>query len=115
MQLSVKEVGDVKVISLEGTERATVEVAEDFKKALFGMVEDGAKKLVVDMKEQKFVDSSFLGALVAGLRKAMAEGGSLKLAGLQPPVRSMFDLTRLSKVFEIFESEEDAVRSFSGG
>lgn len=113
--MSIKEVGDVKVISLEDTERATVEVAEDFRRALFDMVEDGAKKLVVDMKEQKFVDSSFLGALVAGLRKAVAEGGSLKLVGLQPSVRSMFDLTRLSKVFEIFESEEEAVASFSGG
>ncbi|RKY62280.1 MAG: anti-anti-sigma factor [Candidatus Latescibacterota bacterium] len=114
MQLNVKEVGDIRVISLEGTEWATVEIAEDFKKALSDMIEGGNHKLVVDLSGQKFVDSSFLGALVAGLKRATAKGGDVKLVGLQPPVRSMFDLTRLSKVFDILDSEEDAIRSFSG-
>ncbi|HID10543.1 MAG TPA: anti-sigma factor antagonist [Candidatus Latescibacteria bacterium] len=113
MQLNVRDLGDIKVISLEGMERATVEIAEDFKKALVEIIEGDSQKLVVDLSGQKFVDSSFLGALVVGLKRATAKGGNVKLVGLQPTVRSMFDLTRLSKVFEVFDTEEEALQSFS--
>ena len=77
------------------------------------IIEDQKKqKIIVDFSEVNFADSSFLGALVSGLKKATEIKGDIKLLGLQPSVRAMFQLTRLYKVFEIFDNKDDAFRSF---
>jgi len=93
--------------------RATADAAKDFKDYLFNLIEkDGKKKIIIDLTDVEFVDSSFLGAIVSGLKKVTAVKGDIKIVGLQAPVRAMFELTRLYKVFEIFDAREDAVSSF---
>jgi anti-anti-sigma factor len=75
-------------------------------------INDGKKKIVVDLSGCEFIDSTFLGTLVISLKKVTSIGGDIKLVGFKPAVRSMFELTRISKVFETFESTNDAVMSF---
>ena len=70
------------------------------------------KKLIINLTNVEFVDSSFLGAIVSGLKKVTAIKGDIKILGLQPPVRAMFELTRLYKVFEIFDNKQDVLNSF---
>lgn len=95
------------------TKRATADIAKDFKDYLFNLIEkDEKKKIIIDLSRVEFVDSSFLGAIVSGLKKVTGIKGDIKVLGLQPPVRAMFELTRLYKVFEIFETSDDAVLSF---
>ena len=72
----------------------------------------GDLKEQIDLTAVRFVDSSGLGALVSGFKNASARDGSLKLCCLQPQVRSMFELTRLHRVFEIFTSVEEALDSY---
>ena len=67
---------------------------------------------MIDLQDVRFVDSSGLGSLVSGFKNASARNGNLKLSGLQPQVKSMFELTRLHRVFEIFPGAEEAVASF---
>ncbi len=100
----------VEVVNLE---RATLKEAEQFKKILSEDIEEGNKNLVVDLNSCEFIDSTFLGALVVSLKKATALGGDLKLVGFQPAVHSMFELTRLHRVFEAFRTREDAIESYS--
>ncbi len=100
----------VEVVNLE---RATLKEAEQFKKILTADIEEGNKNLVVDLNSCEFIDSTFLGALVVSLKKATALGGDLKLVGFQPAVHSMFELTRLHRVFEAFRTREDAIESYS--
>ena len=102
------------IIIVELSERrATVEIAKDFKNDFLALIENGnTKKIIVDFSKVEFVDSSFLGAIVSGLKKITSLKGDIKILSLQSPVRAMFELTRLYKVFEIFDNKEDALNSF---
>lgn len=108
-----EEVGDVTVEKVN-LSRATLKEAEQFKTTLIKDIENGKRKIVVDLTDCEFIDSTFLGALVISLKKVTALGGDIKLVGFQPDVRSMFELTRMYRVFESFESPEEAVSSFQG-
>lgn len=92
--------------------RATLKEAEDFKNMLLQAIDNGERKVVVDFSQCDFVDSTFLGGLVVSLKRMTAVKGDIRLVGFRPPVRSMFELTRMHKVFESFETVEDAVKSF---
>ncbi len=92
--------------------RATVEFSGQLKEELLKKIDEQTSNVVVDLSECEFVDSSFLGALVAGLKKSTMRNGDLKIVGLQPPVRAMFELTRLYRIFDIFDKQEDAINSF---
>lgn len=94
-------------------QRATVEISGKLKENLLKKIDEGFQNIVVDLSSSDFVDSSFLGALVAGLKKATMKSGDLKIVGLQPPVRSMFELTRLYRIFDIFDNQDEAVNSFN--
>lgn len=94
--------------------RATLKEAEDFKNMLLQAIDNGERKIVVDFSQCDFVDSTFLGGLVVSLKRMTAAKGDIRLVGFRPPVRSMFELTRMHKVFEAFETVEDAVKSFEG-
>lgn len=93
-------------------ERLDAHNSGEFKSRILGLFEEGKTNLVVDMAAVRFIDSSGLGALVSGFKNASARTGNLKLANLQSQVRSMFELTRLHRVFEIFPTTEEALASF---
>lgn len=84
----------------------------ELKAQMLSLFDEGKNNLVIDLKDVRFVDSSGLGSLVSGFKNASARNGNLKLSGLQPQVRSMFELTRLHRVFEIFPDSGEAVSSF---
>jgi len=69
-------------------------------------------KLVIDLGRLRFVDSSGLGAFISCLRKLNAKGGDLKLCGMQKPVRAVFELVRMHRIFDIYATREEAVRAF---
>jgi anti-sigma B factor antagonist len=94
-------------------ERATVEISSKLKEELLAQIDDGHENVIVDLSVANFVDSSFLGALVAGLKKATMKSGDLKIVGLQPPVKAMFELTRLYRIFDIFDNQQDAIKSYN--
>jgi anti-sigma B factor antagonist len=83
-------------------ERLDAAVAAEFRAEVEGVMRRGARRLVLDLGEVGFVDSTGLGAIV-GVVKGLGRGGSVELAGLSPAVRKVFDLTRLSEVFTIHD------------
>ena len=93
--------------------RATLKEAEEFKNQLMEEISKGNKKIVVNLSRCEFIDSTFLGSLVVALKKVTGSGGDLRLVGFQPAVSSMFELTRMYRVFESFKSPEEAVKSFN--
>jgi anti-sigma B factor antagonist len=112
MDVLVQCVGDVAVATVPG-EDLDASNAADFKRAMAPVV-DANMHLVIDLSPLRFVDSSGLGAFISFLRKLTAKGGELKLCGLSKPVRAVFELVRMHRVFEIFPTTEDAVRAFGG-
>jgi len=71
-----------------------------------------SSRIVIDLSEVSFLDSSGLSLLVQQMKACRAAGGDLRLSGLQPPVRLIFELTRLERTFAIFASAPKAVASF---
>jgi anti-sigma B factor antagonist len=113
MDIHVQWVSDVAVATVPG-EDLDANNAADFKRAMAPLVEDNTR-LVVDLSRLRFVDSSGLGAFISVLRKLNAKGGDLKLCGMSKPVRSVFELVRMHRVFEILPTTEEAVRAFGIG
>jgi anti-sigma B factor antagonist len=102
---------EILIVKIE-EKRATIEFSGTLKDDLLKKIEQGNNRVIIDLSATEFVDSSFLGTLVAGLKKTASKNGDLKIVNLQEPVRVMFELTRLYKVFEIFNTVEDALNSF---
>ena len=107
-----EQTGDIVVI-IVSLKRATLVDAEEFKELLVNEIQRGIKKIVVDLSSCEFIDSTFLGGLVVSLKKLTALDGDLRLVGFQPAVHSMFELTRMYRVFESFKSVDEAIKSFS--
>ena len=112
MNLQIEQKGTVMLLTVH-EERLDAHNSGEFKSQMLKLFEEGRKDLVVDLQTVRFIDSSGLGALVSGFKNASSRSGSLKLAGLQLQVKSMFELTRLHRVFEIFIDADEALGSFS--
>jgi anti-anti-sigma factor len=109
----IEEVIDDIVVEIINLERATLREADQLKNLINDKIELGYKKIIIDLSTVEFIDSTFLGVLVNTLKKVAVLKGDLKLVGFKPAVRSMFELTRLFRVFESYSDLQDAIRSFT--
>jgi anti-sigma B factor antagonist len=112
MNLVIEQKGGAILLSVR-EDRLDAHNSGELKAQMLKLFEEGKNNLVVDLQAVRFVDSSGLGALVSGFKNASSRNGSLKLSGLQLQVKSMFELTRLHRVFEIFNDVDEALASFS--
>ena len=92
-------------VSIEG--RLVAAVAPDLREDIISKMADGTNVLF-DMAKMTHIDSSGLGALVQILQKVKSGGGRVILAALQPAPKIVFDITKVSRVFEIVPTVEDA-------
>ena len=104
------EKGNVLVVDVEGDLDARV--AADLKEGLNGKIDEGSSWLLINLTDVPYMDSAGLGVLVSGLKNTNRKSGDLRVYGLQPDVKNIFELTRLNKVFQIFDNEETALESF---
>jgi len=95
------------VLPLEG--EIDLHVSPNLTAALNRMIDKKPKQLVVDLSRVTYIDSAGLAALIEGMQKVEAYGGKLALAGLQEPVRSIFEIARLDQVFRIFPDVDAAL------
>jgi anti-sigma B factor antagonist len=87
--------------------------AEQMKRTLTKLLDDGSKKLLIDLGKVGYVDSSGMGALVASLKQARTAGGDLRLCELQDDVRAIFEMTRLNKAVTIHASRTEALGAWT--
>jgi anti-sigma B factor antagonist len=112
MQIDQRAVGDVVVLDLKG--RVTMgEGDELLKDKVNSLVNQGHKKIVLNLAEVPYIDSAGLGEIVRTYTTVSRQGGSLKLLNLTKRITDLLSITKLLTVFETFDSENDAVRSFS--
>lgn len=110
MEQEVKKGKKATIISCKG--RGDMSAVPGLKAEIKKLLTSGEKFFVIDMSAVDFVDSSFLGALVTILRSVNKDGGDIKIADLPPQIRSIFELTRLHRLFKIYNSAEEADGSF---
>lgn len=100
------------VVVLEFSGRLDASAVKDCKVKVKELVDSKNINIVIDLKDVNFIDSSGLGILVASLRTVNKVGGDIKIASIQEQVRSIFELTRLHRIFEIFDESSSAAKSF---
>lgn len=110
MEIVDEKMDGVNVLRLEG--RLDASSAKDLKEKVGALAREKRLNLVIDMAAIDFIDSSGLGSLVSSLRSVNKLGGDIKIASLQDQVRAIFELTRLHRIFQIFNEREDAIKSF---
>jgi len=111
MNLQTEIKNDIVIIYVK-EERLDAHNSGELKIEVQKLFAEGKKNVLIDLKDVRFIDSSGLGALVSGFKNAITNQGNLKLSTLQSQVRSMFELTRLHRVFEIFASTSEALDNF---
>ncbi|MCP4633246.1 MAG: STAS domain-containing protein [candidate division Zixibacteria bacterium] len=110
MQITKGTQGDVAVLQIDG--RLDLESSTSLKAATSELLEDKYNKVIFNLQGVDFINSSGLGALVSILKNVRSNQGRLKLTGLAPYVKEVFDITQLSNVFEIYADEQQAIGSF---
>ena len=111
MDITVTHAGNATVVVPVGD--LDMAVAPELSQALKELIDQGRRQLVLDLGQVDYVDSAGLGALVASIKRARGAGGDIRLCALQPDVRSIFDMTRLVKVVDVFPSRTDALASWT--
>ena len=113
MQTATRQVGQVTVVDISG--RITLgEGNVILREIVRDLAEKGAKAIVLNLGEVQYVDSSGIGELVKAHTTIRNQGGQLKLTNLNKRVHDLFELTRLSAVFDIQKDETSAIKSFAG-
>ena len=103
-------IGDVIVVVLAGAQ-LDASTAEEFKRDITPVLE-AHTQVVFDLSQLGFVYSSGLGAFLSCLRHVHARGGDLKLCSLPQPIRALFELVRMHRIFHIFDTQAAAIRAF---
>ena len=114
LSINIRQVGVVSVVDVVG--RITLgDGAGTLRDILRNMSREGHKKILLNLNETTVIDSSGLGVLVGSYASITNRGGQLKLLNLTPRVRDLLVITKLVTVFEVFDDETVAIRSFVSG
>ena len=112
VKLTTRQVGDVTVIDVAG--RITLgEGSSVLRDALRDLVNKNQKKILLNLGEVSYIDSSGIGELVSGFTTVTNSGGALKLLNLNKRVKDLLQITKLYTVFDVHEDEAGAIRSFA--
>ena len=112
VKLNTRQVGDVTVVDVSG--RITLgEGSSALRDLLRDLIAKGNKKILLNLGEVTYIDSSGIGELVSGFTTVTNQGGSLKLLGLTKRVKDLLQITKLYTVFEVHDDEASAVRSYA--
>jgi anti-sigma B factor antagonist len=111
LKMTNREVDGVSVVALDG--RIVLgEESNALREKVKSMLAEGRKKIVLNMDNITFIDSAGLGTLVAAHHSAKGQGASLRLCHLGSKFQEVLQITKLLTVFEVFNTEAEAVASF---
>ena len=112
MQIAERSAGNVTVLDISG--QITLSKGDlEFKDKINSLVHQGHKNILVNMAGVTHVDSAGLGELVAGYTTVTKAGGNMKLVGLTKRLHDLLAITKLLTVFDTFDSEADATKTFN--
>jgi anti-sigma B factor antagonist len=111
LRATYRDAGPVTVVDLSG--RITLgDGSALLRKTIRGLLQDERKKILLNLADVDYIDSSGIGELVSGYTAVKNQSGELKLLQLTKKVRDLLQITKLYTVFDIFTDEDTAIRSF---
>jgi anti-sigma B factor antagonist len=112
LKMTYREVDGVSVVALDG--RIVLgEESNALREKVKSLIAEGKKKIVLNMANVTFIDSAGLGTLVAAHHSAKSQGAALKLAHLGAKFQEVLQITKLLTVFDVYNTEAEAVASFA--
>jgi anti-sigma B factor antagonist len=102
---------DLGVVALSG--EVDIFTAPQFKESLLELLDGGVKRLVVDLSDVTFIDSTALGVLIGGVRRVHGAGGAMTIVVTTRPVERVLSVTGLDRVFSMHATREEAVAALS--
>lgn len=112
IQISERQAGDVTILDLGG--KITIgEGSVALRSAIRRLLGEGKHKLLLNLGSVGYIDSSGIGELVSSFTAVNKEGGTLKLLNLTQKIQDLLAITKLLTVFDVFESESEALASFN--
>jgi anti-sigma B factor antagonist len=111
LDVSERQAGDVTILDLSGSVRMG-EGAVSLRNAIRGLIEQGKKKILLNLRSVKNIDSSGIGELIACYTTLSRDGGQLKLLSLTEKIRDLLVITKLLTVFDAYDDEAEALNSF---
>jgi anti-sigma B factor antagonist len=112
MHIDERTIGDVVVLDIKGRVQLG-EGDEMLKDKVNSLLNQGRKKIVLNLAEVPYIDSAGLGEVVRTFTTVSRQGGNLKLLNLTKRITDLLAITKLLTVFDTYDSEQDAVQSFS--
>jgi len=110
MNIEVKQLGNIKVLQCGGSLDA--DTVAGFKKVAYDLVNEGSIRFVIDCSDLNFIDSMGLGVLISLLRRVRQREGDVKVAALSEEVKTIFEITRLHRLFDVCADADAAVSRF---
>jgi anti-sigma B factor antagonist len=111
MKIEKRKKGNVTIIDLKG-KILFGDGIDELRQSINGAIKDNEKQLVLNFAEVPYLDSTGLGEVVRSYTTLKKEGGTVKIANLTNKVKDLMMVTKLITVFETFENEDEAVKSF---
>ena len=112
MNFVTDEQGGVKILRISEP-RLDTNLAPELKAQILGLLDEGERKIILDLGDVEYADSSGLGAILFGIRMARDVEGQCKLINLNNRVLSLIKIAKLDHVIEAYDDEAEAVSSFS--
>ena len=111
LNINERQAGDVTVLDMSG--KITIgEGSVALRTAIRRLLEEGKKRILLNLAGISYVDSSGIGELVSSYTAINKEGGQLKLLNLTQKIQDLLTITKLLTVFDVYDSEADALNSF---
>jgi anti-sigma B factor antagonist len=111
MTVTARTVDDIVILDVEGS--VTIgEQAERLRDKVRSVVQEGSRRILVNMAGISYIDSAGLGELIAAYTTTMRQGGTLKLLNTTKRLKDLLVITKLATIFETFEDEAEAIASF---
>lgn len=109
---TTRQVGDITIVDLSGRIVLGEESAA-LRNFVNGLLNGGERKILFNLQNVEYIDTSGLGFLISALANIRKHNGEMKLLHLSPKLQDVMQITKLFTVFEIFDDETAAIRSFS--
>ncbi len=110
MSVKMESKSGLTVCQIEG--EIDINSSPDLKKIFDRLISKKTPKTVINLSKVTYVDSSGLATLVEMLKNMRTYGGRMRLTNLSPKIKSLFEITKLEKLFEIMADEEEAISTF---
>ncbi len=112
MEINRRESGDVVIFDING--EIDLYNAPEIKEKIKDEMNNGKVNIIINLDKVSYIDSSGIGVLISSLSNLKKVGGALKLINVYASVRKVFELTKLTSFFDIYDSEDDALSAFNG-